>query len=103
MSNHNDQPDNEHNQLDVKNFSVDSLEEGDEEKELSPAPTDTIAPATNTDVESASTPPISNDQQKPFAPDGDIASNRSDITREVEQYSEDLARELINSVKQGGK
>lgn len=112
MSNHNDQPDEEHNQLNVKNFSVDSLEEGDEEeKELSapPAPTDTITPTTttttttNVDVEPSNTPPNSNDQQKPFAPDGDIASNRSDITREVEQYSEDLARELINSVKQGGK
>lgn len=76
------------NDEDAKNYSVDSLEE---------TPIDTV-PANIVE------PLIpSNGQQKPLAPDGDIASNRSDITREVEQYSEDLARELINSVKQGGK
>lgn len=73
---------------DVKNYSVDSLDE---------EPPKTFQP----DIVESSLP--SNDQQTPFATDGDIASNRSDITREVEEFSDDLARELLNSVKEGGK
>lgn len=82
---------------DVKNYSVDSLEDTDE------TPKEQQSTALTANIIEPLLP--NNDQEKPLAPDGDIASNRqSDITREVEQYSEDLARELINSVKQqGGK